>query len=59
MSYMRFIRQSSAIRFITKPNRLEFKYEKAMIIAIQKGMNSDFLNKFPKHLVKTAYICMS
>ena len=58
IQYMKFIKQSSAIWFITKPNKLDFKFEKAMTLAIQKGMNSDFLRKFPKGSVKTVLVSL-
>lgn len=45
----------SSIRFITKPHRLELKYEKSFTIAIQKN-NTDLLFKFPNKSIKTMYV---
>lgn len=48
----------SSIRFITKPHRLELKYEKSFTLSVQKN-NNDILYKFPNKSVKTMYVPIS
>jgi len=48
----------SSIRFITKPHRLELKYEKSFTLAIQKN-NNDLLFKFPNKSIRTMYVPIS
>lgn len=45
----------SSIRFVTKPNRLELKYEKSFTLAVQKN-NNDLLFLFPNKSIKTMYV---
>ena len=48
----------SSIRFITKPNRLELKYEKSFVLAVQRN-NNDIIFAFPNKSIKTMYVPMT
>lgn len=45
----------SSIRFVTKPNRLELKYEKSFVLAVQRN-NNDIIFAFPNKSIKTMYV---
>lgn len=48
MSQTKNFNKNSAIWFVSKPNWLELKYEKALTISIQMNFAIEFLRKFPK-----------
>ena len=48
----------SSIRFITKPHRLELKYEKSFTLALQRN-NNELIYNFPNKSIKTMYVPIS